>query len=569
MNLFRLMKPYFLSARRRFHRDGNRERIRSLVFFLIGSGFWAATFWGLWRVLVYFRGIETIGELLAAKLLSMILLTFFTLLVFSNMVTALSTFFLSRDLTLLWSLPIPIDALYLTRLLETIFSSSWMVLLFGTPVFLVYGLVFDAGALYYLALILALPPFLVIPAALGQGIVMALGRFVPARKARDILIFMALCFGVGLYLLVRFLQPERLVNPETFETVLSYLAALRTPSHGLLPSHWMIQVLLPFLMDRGGDPAFYLGMLWSTAGAFLVLGGWWTAWHYPEAWSRALAGRRLRTLPRPFTEALVRGLSVFFPRRYRMVISKDLRVFFRDSTQWSQLLLLVALVVVYIYNVSVLPLSQETFGGWFLQNLLAFLNTGLTGFVVAAIAVRFVFPAVSLEGRAYWILQSSPIPLKDLLWGKFWASFLPLVLLAEVLIVSTNALLRVSGFMMGLSVGTVLLVTMGLTGMGVGMGAIYPRFEVENVAQIPSSFGGLLYMILAVGFIGVILLLEAVPVYLVFSARFYGSALSSGSMAAIAFSFLLLVMLFALALWVPMQRGLLALKAFEEGSSGP
>ncbi|MBW2170247.1 MAG: hypothetical protein JRG69_13505, partial [Deltaproteobacteria bacterium] len=103
------------------------------------------------------------------------------------------------------------------------------------------------------------------------------------------------------------------------------------------------------------------------------------------------------------------------------VISKDIRTFFRDNTQWSQLLLLVALVVVYIYNFTVLPLDKSPIRLDFLQNILAFLNMGLAGFVLAAVSARFVFTAISAEGEAYWIVRSSPLRLKRYLWGKYFS----------------------------------------------------------------------------------------------------------------------------------------------------
>ena len=39
---------------------------------------------------------------------------------------------------------------------------------------------------------------------------------------------------------------------------------------------------------------------------------------------------------------------------------------------------------------------------------------------MATVAVRFVFPAVSAEGAAFWIIRTSPITLRDFLWSKFW-----------------------------------------------------------------------------------------------------------------------------------------------------
>ena len=86
---------------------------------------------------------------------------------------------------------------------------------------------------------------------------------------------------------------------------------------------------------------------------------------------------------------------------------KELRLFFRDTTQWSQLILLAVLVVVYVFNIKYLPLRGEgvTF---FLVNVIPFLNLVLAGFVLASVAARFIFPSVSLEGRTLWLLRSSP-----------------------------------------------------------------------------------------------------------------------------------------------------------------
>ena len=54
----------------------------------------------------YFRGVPEIGPLLAGKLLGLILVGFFSILLLSNIITALSSFFLARDLDLLVSAPV-------------------------------------------------------------------------------------------------------------------------------------------------------------------------------------------------------------------------------------------------------------------------------------------------------------------------------------------------------------------------------------------------------------------------------------------------------------------------------
>ena len=192
---------------------------------------------------------------------------------------------------------------------------------------------------------------------------------------------------------------------------------------------------------------------------------------------------------------------------------KDIKTFLRDTTQWSQLFLLLALIVVYLYNFKVLPLDRSPMPAGTLRAIVSFANLGLAGFVLSAIAIRFAFPAVSLEGKAFWILQTSPISLRSLLWSKFWLNFVPLLVLGEVLVFLSNLLLRVPSWMMFLSLITIFLMTFGIAAIGVGVGAMYPKFNFDNAAEIPTSFGGAVCMIFSIAFVGVMVMIEAWPIY--------------------------------------------------------
>jgi hypothetical protein len=126
---------------------------------------------------------------------------------------------------------------------------------------------------------------------------------------------------------------------------------------------------------------------------------------------------------------------------------------------------------------------------------------GLASFVLTAIASRFVYPAVSMEAEAFWIVRAAPVSIRTFLWVKFFLYYVPLVILAEILIVVSNLLLDVTPFMMGLSTVTVFAMVPGVVALAVGLGAAYPDFKSENPAQAVTSFGGLLFMISCAGFI--------------------------------------------------------------------
>jgi ABC-2 type transport system permease protein len=83
-------------------------------------------------------------------------------------------------------------------------------------------------------------------------------------------------------------------------------------------------------------------------------------------------------------------------------------------------------------------------------------------------------------------------------------------------------MLTVSPFMFGVSVFSIVLMTFAVSGLAIGFGTLYPQFETENAAQIPTSFGGLLFMMSAIAVIAGVVVLEARPVYSYLQARTFG-----------------------------------------------
>ena len=230
-------------------------------------------------------------------------------------------------------------------------------------------------------------------------------------------------------------------------------------------------------------------------------------------WSKAQESKQGRRKYEVF-ESVLNWLMRPFPAVLRALMVKDIKTFLRDSAQWSQLFLLIALIVVYLYNFKVLPLDRSPLPTATLKTVVSFANLGLAGFVLSAVAMRFAFPAVSLEGKAFWILQSAPISLRTLLWSKLWLNLIPLLILGELLVFLSNLLLQVPSWMMMLSLVTIFLMTFGITAICVGVGALYPKFTFDHAAEIPTSFGGAICMIVSIAFIGIAVAIEAWPIYL-------------------------------------------------------
>ena len=509
-----------------------------------------------------FTRSQILAPILSQKLLHIVFLTFFAILLFSNVVTGLSTFFLSRDLLLLIPAPVSPAQLFAAKFIETLVDSSWMVLLFSGPIFLAYGIVHDSGPTYYLLVPLILLLFLGIPAACGVIATMILAYLLPAQRGKDMLVVFSTIFLSLLYLFFRLLQPEKLVNPEAFSDFLAFMSAMQAPSSPFLPNTWATEILLPFLnLRKESDAGFHTLLLLSTTLFLFVAGSFVATRLYPLGWSKAQEGQRRRNL-RQWWDVLVAKMALAFPAHLRTIVIKDLKTFFRDTGQWSQLFMLMALVIVYVYNFSVLPIGGVG-GSFYLQNIIAFFNLALAGFVIASIAVRFIFPALSLEGKTFWLLKSAPVPLRRWWWSKFWVGTVPLLFFGELLVTVTNYFLHVSTFMMVLSAITLFFVIFGIVALGMAVGVAYPNFTAEHSAKIAASFGGVLYMVLCISFIGVVTVLEAWPVYVLFMSKLQGFPLSPSLWSGIVISFSLAFALSVGVFWFSTRWGINRLEVME------
>ncbi len=222
-----------------------------------------------------------------------------------------------------------------------------------------------------------------------------------------------------------------------------------------------------------------------------------------------------------------------------------------------------ALVVIYVYNFRALPLATSYMPTIQLTNMISFLNLGLAGFVVAAVAARFVFPAVSLEGKAFWLVRASPLGLKGFLWSKFWISFFPLLLLGEALIIITSLFLGTLPLIRWIGIVTIFFITLSITGLGIGVGAAYPKFNWENVAKIPTGFGGIVFMVLAMTMVGIVVIIEWSPVYSILISITRGWPIESAQLWSVAVSGLFMLLICVFCFIVPMEIGLKRLEERE------
>ncbi|MBT3922791.1 MAG: hypothetical protein HOF21_09470 [Nitrospina sp.] len=490
--------------------------MRPISIFILGTLFVIGDYWFFHRVIVYLDRLPfRVGDELIVQLVNLVFITLFMMVLFSSLIVSLSVYYLSRDLELLHSLPIPIESVITARYFQCMANSSWMVLLFSLPMFTAYGSYFNASWDYYLYLIFNLFPFIAIPCLLAILGMMVLMKTYPTHKTHQVLTFMGLFFLVGVVVYLRFLSQDKFFGQDVSdEQIMAFVASLRAPDYPFLPSNWITRGITGWV--AGQREMSQALKLWGVASGLFILLLWVGSRIYFQGWcltqevrSAPLDGGRRATK----RKNLFQSLPMSDPGR--ALLNKDFKVFIRDPEQWSQLFILFALVCVYIFNIMHLPLENKV-----LRDVVSVLNVGLVGFVMAALISRFVFTSTSVEGKSFWLIYTRPVTMQSFLSSKFWMFFPPLLFIAELLVVVSNQLLEVDAFVMKVSVAGVFLLTFGLTSLGLGLGTLYPKFDHENISEISSSSGGVLFMILALSYIGLVLMLGARPLYVHFNEKF-------------------------------------------------
>lgn len=407
-----LLKIQALKLKNRLFRSRGPERIKAAAFAGLGLLFFAFLHWGAFRFLRAVHGVELAGPLLLVKILSMALMTAFFMIFFSATITSFTTLFFARDLSLLVHTPMSHRTLFAYKLIETAVYASWMMVLALVPFLAAYGRVTGQGAGFYFFLIALGVPFVWLASAGGIGLSLGLMRLFPARRVREIMLALSVVICTGLYLWVRWLAPARFLRADTMGVALEYIALLEAPSSPWLPSTWFAQAAAAFINGAARDAGLYGGTLLSAAAlAFVALVAVGARTYY-AGWASAQEAPRRKTR-RPLGDEW-RWVPSLFGARFRAILGKDFAVFFRDSNQWSQLLMLASVAAIYLLSIHKLPLDSR-----FLKGLVSFLNIGMTGFVLASVALRFLFPAVSLEGKSWWALRAAPVSLWEILWSKF------------------------------------------------------------------------------------------------------------------------------------------------------
>lgn len=490
------------------------------------------------------------------------------LLLFSNLVISYTNFFRNRETNFLISLPISAETIFQWKFFESVVLASWAFLFLIAPLLAAYGLSQHAAWHFYFVTVALIALFIILPGVAGAWVAINLARFLDRRAFQII----ALTVAVSVLIAVAFWLKPEIVSDDLAETRVMalmdrLLARTLFSENHLLPSYWLSYSVLQWSEGALAASGFFMLVLLSHVLFFGYLSLTRSGKSFYEAFSRVqsratLFGqwewmREWRNKKNIFGYSTGAAEKLFGILRdvspdVRALLVKDARMFWRDTTQWGQTLVLFGLLGVYIINLR--HFSQQLTNPFWIH-LISYLNLGACALNLATLTTRFVYPQFSLEGKRLWIVGMAPLGLVRIVKAKFWlGSFAALTVTVGLMALSSH-MLKLPWHRTVYLGAIITVMTFTLTALAIGLGALYPNFKEDNPSKIVSGFGGTFCLVLSFIYIA-----GSVTMLAIGSPWGWRGHASLGVSAGIWCGF---IAFSALIGWVPFQMGLRRVANFE------
>lgn len=432
------------------------------------------------------------GTALAIRLLAMTFMSFGVFIGISSFISGVSVVFRSPETSFLLTLPMRDALTAFYRMLESWFNAGWATLLLGIPIVAAFCISLEVS-LAATVISVVLFPFL-IAIWLSSGTIL-LGAAIRLNRRGGRLWktagILGMVIAAGIFVILKSAGPEGMIAQENsaLDAVQSFVAELPVVSGGLWP-HTIFSNIISSI-DSGAWPqaSGYIGSLLIEAVLACILACFMICPGFRRSYGRVSSASGRRRSSRHFLRS---------GGRFRTMFGKDILLFLRDPVQWSQLLLLTGLFLVYALNINRFGTDV---GNTFWRTIVVYLNFSFSCFVTATLLVRFTFPSISLEGPALSYILQLPGGRRMLIGTKWVESFI--FILPFIVGVGIWSTLRIGAGWMLVFMSTVSLSLMciALVSINVGLGAIFPRFEKGSAANIASGQGGIIAAFVSMGYV--------------------------------------------------------------------
>lgn len=494
---------------KRFLREKNpAQKIVFLLFLLVFLAVMLAEFFGFLRAFNILKTREFFGPPLTLFILEEFLLLVSVLFFASASITGFFLIYKSADLKFLLSFPLKSTTIYSAKFFETLILSSWPLLILGTPLVFAFGISHNAGVLFYLQALTVLAFFLFFIVSVASLADLLLALTLKRVSKFAALVLLVLTILTSAYALALFLVPKEatiavIFQADDLEKTIATTGLIENAFKNL-PNHWLAMTIfrsaenpretLNFIFYSAVTAliSFLLNLILAKKLYRNILLKWQEGTFYAQTRRPGMAktGKRLDG-------------SIIFPKFLRgktgALLEKELLVFFRNYEELSRAFFLLFLLLIYLLITIALGRRIEDIAGY-PKELVLTLHLIVISYFANTLALRFVYPSMSLEGRGAWILWSSPVKIGRLFFAKYALWSLILFFATLILMLAVSFGLNFSLQTIAVSVFMLFLLISTITAIALGFGTIFVNFRETNVERLATSFGGLGTTFFALGY---------------------------------------------------------------------
>ncbi len=436
-----------------------------------------------------------IGLFLYHRLLALALFVFFAIISIANILVAFVTVFRNTEAEFLHTLPIKPVEIFTSKFLDSfLYSSALMIILilaavagyagyFGSPVIAVTGVVFS------------ILPLILSAACIGAIVLLLVLKVSHRISIKTAIVGVTLLYAGSTYSYIVLNNPFRLFTDvmKYYPHIDRYLGVLDPKLDYLAPSFWSANFF--YFATTGnfvGAAASALIVCAVAALLFFVMikladkyyeEAFWTARH-------KLFERRVKNLSDPFAQT---GRKSGKPVS---LLKRDFLLFIREPSQTFHFAVMMVLIGIFLVNLFEMRIYLPD---TFIISSAFTLIYAFNSFLIVSLAVRFVYPMLSLEGETMWLMRSSPVRPADVFYAKLLPSIILLSIIGAILgfaapfpFENFHGLIRVSviyGFTGGIVFPSLVMI----------FGGAFVDYKEKNAVRISSSHGATVSLLVSVG----------------------------------------------------------------------
>jgi len=472
---------------------------------------------------------------LLASIPALTLTTLFIGTLLTSFGVLLQAMYLSGDMDFLLATPVPVRAIFVAKMLQAVLPNFAIIALFGVPILFGLGLSSAYHMIFYPLVILVMIVLAFTGAGISSLFVMLVVRFLPPRRAAEILGFIGAMFGFFCSQIGNFANSfGKDVNISGSRLAGMLLLAntrwlpLNWAGQGLVAlgeGHWLAGVLL-----MGATFGFAI----VTFGFALVTAEQW----YYSGWAgmQVVTRKKMTHNSRPASTNGF-GLARLLPKPVLAIVQKDFLTLRRDLRNLSQLVSPVIFGIMYTLILfrsgSEPPAGRGAAPEWFMNSVrivLAYGNVGMSLFVGWMLLSRLAGMGFSQEGRNYWMLKVAPVRVGHLIAAKFLVAYLPALGLGFIFLMVISILQKLSMLEFAYSFVATSMCLAGMAGILLSFGVAGANFTWDDPRKMNNGFMGCLGQILAMLYLPLSFGLFIAPLGLV---QFLNLSVSYGYLAGL------------------------------------